>query len=61
MSEGDKLDFFEQDGSIRIMPAAVYPQKYPEDLKEEINGVKAKIASGEQTVFDNVDVLFDKL
>ena len=30
-------------------------------LREEIDGVKAKIASGEQPVFDSVDALFDKL
>ncbi len=61
LSEGDKLDIFEQDGSICIMPVAVYPKKYLEDLKEEISDVKAKIASGEQPVFDSVDALFDKL
>ena len=31
------------------------------ELKEEISGVKAKLASGEQPVFDSVDALFDKL
>ena len=31
------------------------------ELKEEIGDVKAKIASGEQPVFDSVDALFDKL
>ena len=61
LSEGDKLDIFEQDGFICIMPVAVYPKKYLEDLKEEISDVKAKIASGEQPVFDSVDALFDKL
>ena len=30
-------------------------------LKEEISDVKAKLASGEQPVFDSVDALFDKL
>ena len=30
-------------------------------LREEIDDVKAKIASGEQPVFDSVDALFDKL
>lgn len=61
LSEGDKLDIFEQDGSICIMPVSVYPKKYLEELKEEISDVKAKIASGEQPVFDSVDALFDKL
>ena len=61
LSEGDKLDIFEQDGSICIMHVSVYPKKYLEELKEEISDVKAKIASGEQPVFDSVDALFDKL
>lgn len=61
LSEGDKLDIFEKDGSICIMPVVVYPKKYLNELREEINDVKAKIASGKQPVFDSVDALFDKL
>lgn len=61
LSEGDKLDIFEKDGFICIMPVAVYPKKYLDELREEISDVKAKIASGEQPVFDSVDALFDKL
>ena len=61
LSEGDKLDIFEKDGSICIMPVAVYPKKYLNELREEIGDIKTKIASGEQPVFDSVDALFDKL
>lgn len=61
LSEGDKLDNFEKDGSICIMPVAVYPKKYLNELREEIKDVKAKIASGKQPVFDSVEALFDKL
>ena len=61
LSEGDKLEIFEKDGGIYIMPVVVYPKKYLDELQEEIENVKAKIASGEQPVFDNVDALFDKL
>jgi AbrB family looped-hinge helix DNA binding protein len=61
LSEGDKLDIFEKDGFICLVPVAVYPKKYLNELKEEINGVKARLASGEQPVFDSVDALFDKL
>ena len=61
LSEGDKLDIFEKDGSICIMPVVVYPNNTLNELREEIDGVKAKIASGEQPVFDSVDALFDKL
>lgn len=61
LSEGDKLDIFEENGSICIMPVVVYPKKYLNELQEEINAVKTKIASGEQPVFDSLDTLFDKL
>ena len=61
LSEGDKLDIFEKDGSICIMPVVVYPKKYLYELREEIGDVKANIASGEQPIFDSVDALFDKL
>lgn len=43
------------------MPTVVYPRKYLNELREEISEVKAKVASGEQPVFDSVDTLFDKL
>ena len=61
LSEGDKLDIFEKDGSIYLIPVSVYPKKYLNELKEEIRNVKAKLASGEQPGFDSVDALFDKL
>ncbi|MBO5144900.1 MAG: AbrB/MazE/SpoVT family DNA-binding domain-containing protein [Lachnospiraceae bacterium] len=61
LSEGDKLDIFEKDGTICMMPVVVYPKKYLDELREEIDETKAKIASGEQPVFDNVDALFAKL
>ncbi len=61
LSEGDKLDIFEQDGTICMMPVVVYPKKYLNDLRNEIDEAKAKIASGEQPVFDSVDALFAKL
>ena len=61
LSEGDKLDIFEKDGTIFIMPVVVYPKKYLDELRDEISDVKAKIASGKQPVFDSVDALFDRL
>lgn len=61
LTEGDKLDIYEKDGIIYIMPVVVYPKNYLSELREEIDDVKAKIASGEQPVFDSVDALFDKL
>lgn len=61
LSEGDKLDIYEKDGAIHIMPVAVYPKQYLEQLKNEIAETKKRIASGKQPVFDTVDALFDKL
>lgn len=61
LSEGDKLDIFEQDGTICMMPVVVYPKKYLDELRGEIDEAKAKIASGEQPVFNSVDALFAKL
>lgn len=61
LSEGDKLDIFEKDGTICMMPVVVYPKKYLDELRVEIDEAKAKIASGEQPVFDSVDELFAKL
>ena len=40
---------------------AVYPKKYLDELRSEINEAKAKIAAGEQPVFDTVDALFEAL
>ena len=61
LSEGDKLEISEKDGVICIMPVAIYPKKYLDELHKEIEETKAKIASGEQPVFDSVDALFAKL
>ena len=61
LSEGDKLEINEKDGMITIMPVLVYPKKYLDELHDEINDAKAKIAAGKQPVFDNVDDLFRQL
>ena len=61
LKEGDQLDVTEQDGAIMLLPLVVYPSKYIEDLKKEVNEIKTRIAAGEQPVFDSVDALFDSL
>ncbi len=61
LSEGDKLEVFEQDGTICMLPVVVYPKKYLDELRSELNEAKTRIASGEQPVFDSVDALFAKL
>jgi len=61
LSEGDKLEVYEKDGMIYMIPVVVYPKKYVDDLLNELNEIKAKIASGDQPIFDNVEDLFEKL
>ena len=61
LSVGDKLEIFEKDGMICMMPVAVYPKAYVEGLKNEIEDVKRRIALGEQPTFDSVDDLFSSL
>ncbi len=61
LAEGDMFDIFERDGTICMLPVVVYPKKYLDELRGEIDDVKSKIASGEQPAFDSVDALFAKL
>lgn len=61
LSVGDKLEIFEKDGTICLMPVVVYPKSYVDELKTEIKNVKEKLSSGEQQVFENVDDLFKAL
>lgn len=61
LAEGDKLEIYEKDGVICLMPVAVYPKRYVDELHDEINGLKSDIKSGKKPVFDSIDSLFDKL
>ena len=61
LSEGDKLEVREQDGVIQIIPVAVYPKRYLDELRSEIDEAKAKVAAGQQPTFDSVDALFEML
>ena len=36
LREGDKLEIVEKDGVIELMPVAVYPKKYLDELRSEI-------------------------
>lgn len=58
---GDKLDVFERDGSIYLVPVVVYPKKYLMKLREEIEETKAKVAIGEHPIFDNIEALIADL
>lgn len=59
--EGDKLEITEKDGVIQLIPVVVYPKKLVDELKMEIDEVKAKVKAGNQPVFDSIDSLFDEL
>ena len=61
LSEGDKLDIFENDGMICMMPVTVYPKKYVDSLRSEVEEVKRNIKNGTQPTFSNIDALFEKL
>lgn len=61
LSEGDKLEIYEKDGVICLMPVTVYPKKYVDELHQEISSLKSDIISGKKPVFDSIDSLFDRL
>ena len=61
LNEGDKLEVVEKDGMILLMPVAVYPKKYVEDLRTELSALKEQIASGNKKVFSNADDLMADL
>lgn len=61
LSEGDKLEVYEKDGIICMMPVTVYPKGYVNQLHNEISQLKENIAAGKQPVFDSIDALMDKL
>ena len=44
-----------------MLPVAVYPKSYVDQLHSEITTLKESIANGEQPVFDSIDALFEKL
>lgn len=59
--EGDKLDIYEKDGLIYMVPVTVYPKKYVDELHGEIALLKKKLKEGKQPVFDSIDSLIGKL
>ncbi len=61
LAEGDKLDIYEKDGMICLVPVTVYPRKYVDELHEEIRQMKEEIKAGKQPVFDSIDALIGRL
>ena len=61
LTEGDKLEVYERDGIICMVPVTVYPKKYVNELHSELTRLRENIKSGKQPVFDSIDELIDKL
>ncbi len=51
LSEGDKLEVFERDGIICMMPVVVYPKSYIDKLNNEISLLKENVRTGKQPTF----------
>ena len=61
LSSGDKLEVFESDGMICIMPVVVYPKEYVDKIMNDIADIRQSVATGQQPVFSNVDDLIASL
>ena len=61
LSAGDKLEIFDDNGMICIMPVAVYPKGYVDKILADVENMKKEIEAGRQPVFDNVDELIADL
>ena len=61
LSIGDKMEIFENDGMICIMPVVVYPKKYVDKILEDIETIRHDVRLGHQPVFNNIDDLIASL
>ncbi len=61
LAEGDKLEVYQKDGVIYMVPVTVYPKKYVNELQQEIAQLKENIRAGKQPVFDSIDALIGRL
>jgi len=61
LTTGDKLEIFEENGIICIMPVVVYPKGYVDKILEDVEVIKKDIAAGRQPVFDDIDDLIASL
>ena len=55
LSEGDQLDISVHDGVIYLVPVAVYPKTYVDELNNEIKNLKERLNSGAQKSYSNID------
>jgi AbrB family looped-hinge helix DNA binding protein len=61
LSAGDKLEIFEDNGTIRIMPVVVYPKGYVDKILEDVEKIKRDVKAGRQPVFHDVADLIASL
>ncbi len=61
LSEGDKLDVSEQNGVITMTPVKVYPKRYVDNLRDEINRLKATLQAQKEPDFGALDALLEGL
>ena len=46
LSTGDRLEIFEKDGMICIMPVVVYPKAYVDKLLSDVKKIKQEVLEG---------------
>ena len=61
LAQGDKFDVFEQDGVIHLVPVAVYPKQYVDELEKEVAVVRARLKDGTQPKFSSVGDMMNAL
>lgn len=61
LAQGDKFDVFERDGVIHLVPVAVYPKQYVDELEKEVAVVRARLKDGTQPKFSSVDAMMNAL
>lgn len=61
LAEGDKLEVYEKNGVICMVPVAVYPKKYVDDIHREIDQLRKNLQAGKQPEFERIDALIRML
>ena len=61
LAQGDKFDVFDKDGVIHLVPVAVYPKQYVDELEKEVAVVRARLKDGTQPSFSSVDAMMNAL
>ena len=61
LTQGDKFDVFEKDGVIHLVPVAVYPKQYVDELEKEVAVVRARLKNSTQPKYSSVDAMMNAL